>query len=152
MNNIMEYFLGGLLITCVRIVHPVLVTHLAHETSTALFRRHAFERFENPIGIPSHSPGLRGTSYPGSLSVKPPQPQRGCGQSVPDRGQDIGRNAVGVVSISERAPKVGVARQPWAGGRNPFGIVRGHILASCAARSFKNPPPAQPATGNAKSQ
>ena len=80
------------------------------------------------------------------------QPQRGCGQSVPDRGHDLGRNAVGVVSISERAPKVGVGRQPWAGGRNPFGIVRGHILALCAARPFKNPPPAQPATGNAKSQ
>ena len=106
----------------------------------------------NPNGIPSQSPGLRGTSYPGSSSVKPPQPQRGCGQSVPDRGHDLGRNAVGVVSISERAPKVGVGRQPWAGGLNPFGIVRGHILALCAARSFKNPPPAQPATGNAKSQ
>ena len=148
----MEYFLGGLLITCVRIVHPVLVTHLARETSTALFCRHAFARSENPNGIPSQSPGLRGTSYPGSASVKPPQPQRGCGQSVPDRGHDLGRNAVGVVSISERAPKIGVARQPWAGGLNPFGIVRGHILALCAARSFKNPPPAQPTTGNAKSQ
>ena len=125
----MEYFWGGLLITCVRIVHPILVTHLARETSTALFCRHAFARSENPNGIPSPSPGLRGTSYPGSPSVKPPQPQRGWGQSVPDRGHDLGRNAVGVVSISGRAPKVGVGRQPWAGGRNPFGIVRGHILA-----------------------
>ena len=148
----MEYFLGGLLIMCVRIVHPILVTHLARETSTALFRRRAFAPSENPNEIPSQSPGLRGTSYPGSSSVKPPQPQRGCGQSVPDRGHDLGRNAVGVVSISERAPKVGVGRQPWAGGRNPFGIVRGHILALCAERPFKNPPPAEPATGNSKSQ
>ena len=148
----MEYLLGGLLITCVRIVHPVLVTHLARETSTALFCRHAFAGSENPNGIPSPSPGLRGTSYPGSSSVKPPQPQRGWGQSVPDRGQDLGCNAVGFVSISERAPKVGVGRQPRAGCLNPFGIVRGHILALCAARSFKNPPPAQPTTGNAKSQ
>src|SRR5437660_225150 len=124
----MEYFWGGLLITCVRIVHPILVTHLARETSTALFRRHAFARFENPNGIPAQSPGLRGTSYPGSSSVKPPQPQRGYGQSVPDRGHDLGRNAVGVVSISERAPKVGVGRQPWAGGRKPFTIVRCHTL------------------------
>jgi len=45
---------------------------------------------------------------------------------------DLGHNAVGVVAISECAPKVGVARQPWAGGRNPFGIVRGQILALCA--------------------
>src|SRR5213075_1661093 len=29
-----------------------------------------------------------------------------------------------VDAISESAPKVGVARQPWAGGPNPFGIVR----------------------------
>ena len=120
----MEYFLGGLLITRVRIVHPILVTRLARETSTALFRRHAFARFENPNGIPAQSPGLRGTSYPGSSSVKPPQPQRGYGQSVPDRGHDLGRNAVGVVSIPERAPRVGVARQSWAGSRNPFGIAR----------------------------
>ena len=28
-----------------------------------------------------------------------------------------------VESISDHAPKVGVVRQPWAGGRNPFGIV-----------------------------
>src|SRR5438477_7710425 len=68
----MEYFLGGLLITRVRIVHPILVTRLARETSTALFRRHAFAPSENPNGIPPQSPGLRGTSYPGSSSVKPP--------------------------------------------------------------------------------
>src|SRR5437016_4327050 len=40
------------------------------------------------------------------------------------RAPDLRRNAVRVDSISERAPKVGVARQPWAGGPNPFGIVR----------------------------
>src|SRR6266516_555703 len=125
----MEYFRGGLLITCVRIVHLILVTHRARETSTALFRRHDFAPSENPNGIPSQSPGLRGTNYPGSLSLEPPQPQRGCGQSIPARAPDLGHNAVGVVSISERAPKVGVARQPWAGSRNPFGIVRGHIPA-----------------------
>src|SRR5438309_282975 len=53
-------------------------------------------------------PRVARNELPGSSSVKPPQPQRGCGQSVPDRGHDLGRNAVGVVSISERAPKVGV--------------------------------------------
>jgi len=139
-------------ITCVRIVHPILVTHRARETSTALFRRHAFAPSENPNGIPPQSPGLRGTSYPGSSSVKPSQPQRGCGQSIPARAHGLGHHAVGVVSISERAPKVGVARQPWAGGRNPFGIVRGHILALCAERPFKLPARAEPPTGNGKSQ
>ena len=33
--------------------------------------------FENLKEIPSQSPGLRGTSYPGSSSEKHPQPQRG---------------------------------------------------------------------------
>ena len=37
---------------------------------------------------------------------------------------DLSHDAVGVDSISELAPKVRVARQPWAGGPNPFGIVR----------------------------
>jgi hypothetical protein len=35
-----------------------------------------------------------------------------------------GHNRVAVVFISEREPKVGVARQPWAGGCNPFGIEK----------------------------
>jgi hypothetical protein len=30
----------------------------------------------NPNGIPAQSPGLRGTSYPGSASKKHSQPQR----------------------------------------------------------------------------
>src|SRR5713101_2874136 len=34
----------------------------------------------NPKGIPPQSPGLRGTSYPGSSSNTHPQPQRGCDQ------------------------------------------------------------------------
>jgi hypothetical protein len=70
----------------------------------------------NPNGIPSQSPGLRGTSYPGLSSIKRPQPQRGCGHSVPARAPDVGHNAVGVVSISERAPKVG-AGAPTLGWR-----------------------------------
>ena len=37
---------------------------------------------ENPNGIPSQSPGLRGTSYPGSPSVNHFQPQRGYGHSA----------------------------------------------------------------------
>jgi len=34
---------------------------------------------ENPNGIPSQSPGLRGTSYPGKGRFASQQPQRGCG-------------------------------------------------------------------------
>ena|SRR5439155_7330944 len=35
-----------------------------------------------PQGAVTRSPGLRGTSYPGSPSNNCPQPQRGCGQSL----------------------------------------------------------------------
>ena len=60
------------------------------------------------------SRGVR-MAYSKSSSNKPLQPQRGCGLSVPARASDLGHNAIGVVSISERAPKVGVSRQPLAG-------------------------------------
>src|SRR6266487_5543384 len=66
----------------------------------------------NPNEIPSQSPRM---------------PPRGCDPSVPARAPDLGHNPVGVVPISERAPEAGVANQPWAGSRNPFGIVRGHV-------------------------
>ena len=36
------------------------------------------ERYRNPNGILSQSPGLRGTRYPGKSSREYPQPQRGC--------------------------------------------------------------------------
>ena len=62
---------------------------------------------KNPNGIPSQSPGLRGTSYPGSSAKKPPQPQRGCDPSAPARALGLGHNAVGVVAPSECQPKVG---------------------------------------------
>ena len=41
----------------------------------------------------------------------------GLRQSTPS-----GRNPVGVGSASDRTPRVGAARQPWAEGHNPFGI------------------------------
>jgi hypothetical protein len=36
---------------------------------------------------------------------------------------------VGIVSITGRAPRVGVARQPWAGGRNPLRIAHSAAVA-----------------------
>src|SRR6185369_8898378 len=78
---------------------------------------------ENPNGIPPQSPGLRGTSYPGSSSNKHFQPQRGCGRCRTFIMRDIRHNRVAVEFISDSEPKVASqARQPWAGGHNPFGI------------------------------
>jgi len=34
----------------------------------------------------------------------------------------IGRNLVEVETFAHRFPKVGAVRQPWAGGRNAFGV------------------------------
>ena len=73
-------------------------------------------RSSNPKGIVSSSPGLRGTSYPGSdapriptptglhqVWVAEPQPRRGC---LP----------------SATFPRVARTSQPWASSLNPFGI------------------------------
>ena len=57
----------------------------------------------NPNGIVSSSPGLRGTSYPG-------RPRWGCTSWV-------------------MFPKVACSSQPWALGRNPFGIRLGEAVA-----------------------
>jgi hypothetical protein len=49
------------------------------------------------------------------------QPQRGCGTGVRRRE---GRNPVGVVFDWRTLPKVAPrTAQPWAGGRNPVGIL-----------------------------
>jgi hypothetical protein len=74
------------------------------------------QRFSNPKGIVSASPGLRGTSYPGwrpaafptptglrLVFTVLPQPRWGC-LRLP------------------RCPRVARSSQPWASGRNPFGI------------------------------
>jgi hypothetical protein len=51
--------------------------------------------FANPKGIESISPGLRGTSYPGSLFNKHSQPQRGCGHFISVDGRDVCHNPAG---------------------------------------------------------
>ena len=74
------------------------------------------QRFCNPKGIVSSSPGLRGTSYPGSrrdrfstptglchVATEGPQPRWGCW-------------------VAAWFPRVARASQPWAWSRNPFGI------------------------------
>jgi hypothetical protein len=77
----------------------------------------------NPKGIASSSPGLRGTSYPGSSFRKQFQPQRGCGLPVFCRGaSESSRNPVGVVIFFGRFPRVARSSQPWASRRNPVGI------------------------------
>ena len=87
--------------------------------------RRAALRSGIPTGFRPRAQGLRGTSYLGVIvrQTSPTATRLRPIRSRP-RAPDLSHNAVGVDSISERAPKVGVARQPWAGGPNPFGIVR----------------------------
>ena len=74
----------------------------------------------NPKGIPSLSPGLRGTSYPGEVVPEFSQPQRGCVsfrlalRAMPQPLQGC--------SPLARPPRVARASQPWAGRCNPFRI------------------------------
>ena len=76
------------------------------------------QRFSNPKGIASSSPGLRGPRYPGSrtggfstptglrpASASGAQPRWGCGSVA-------------------RFPRVARASQPWASSRNSVGIQR----------------------------
>ena len=72
----------------------------------------------NADGVPSQSPGLRGTSYPGLNPINRSQPQRGCGQRIASSRH----NPVGVAPSARRFPKVARPSQPWAEGHNPVGI------------------------------
>jgi hypothetical protein len=74
------------------------------------------ERFCNPKGIVSSSPGLRGTSYPGFqvrwFSTPTGLRQVSNGKPQPRWGS----------LFCARFPKVARSSQPWALSRNPFGI------------------------------
>ena len=87
----------------------------ARRKSRVPINREKDARLCNPKGIESFSPGLRGTSYPGSQAAwistptglgrvsAEPQPRWGCWPSA-------------------TFPRVARSSQPWALGRNPFGI------------------------------
>ena len=72
----------------------------------------------NPEGIVSSSPGLRGTSYPGSAGQKQINPNGVAGVFAVKKPQP----RWGWENFAPRSPKVARASQPWALRRNPFGI------------------------------
>src|SRR5712671_1865096 len=72
----------------------------------------------NPNGIESSSPGLRGTSYPGLGVINPNNPNGVASRLGDERPQP----RWGWKKSGRRSPKVARASQPWALGRNPFGI------------------------------
>jgi hypothetical protein len=82
-------------------------------------------------GVPSFSPGLRCTRYPGTTSPHKFQPQRGCApcdaRPTPPDG-----TALRFDSSSAPVPRGGLISfgQPWAGGRKPVGLVDSGINAT----------------------
>jgi len=79
-------------------------------------------RLPNANGVPSSSPGLRGTRYPATPAPHEFRPQRGCAPCdvFPTNRTEPHCGSIPPPSI----PKVGLIAfdQPWAGGRNPVGI------------------------------
>jgi len=69
---------------------------------------------ENPKGIPSQSPGLRGTSYPGESELGNDNPNGVAPGLRP--------NPVGEDEAEDTLPRVARSSQPWAVRRNPFEI------------------------------
>jgi hypothetical protein len=85
----------------------------------------------NPKGIPSLSPGLRGTSYPGLLSRTVFNPERVAARRrfVASRGRSgqMLQPLQGWRILASITPRVARASQPWAGGYNPFGIEKRQV-------------------------
>src|SRR5260370_16898872 len=69
----------------------------------------------NPKGIPTQSPGLRGTSYPGFIALDPANPS-----GVAASGCQRGYNPVGVEAQHSRFHKLARSSQPSAEGPHPF--------------------------------
>ena len=80
----------------------------------------------NPNGIPSQSPGLAHSPYPGNAAPRKSQPQRGCGS----KGLTRLATPLGLKSFLPRLPRVARSSQLWALLRNPFGIRRVRLLHS----------------------
>src|SRR5258708_7702687 len=77
----------------------------------------------NPEGIPSLSPGLRGTSYPGlRFSEDQPTPT-----GLYQTDASTGATPLGLRPIWNGFPRVARASQPWAELCNPFGIARARV-------------------------
>src|SRR5437899_136634 len=71
----------------------------------------------NPEGLRDKAKDCELASYPGYTA-----PVRANPIGVVSEGVERGHNPVGVETRFARFPRVARSSQPWAGGRNPFGI------------------------------
>lgn len=79
----------------------------------------------DPNGIPSHSPGLRGTSYPGFTVTGHPNPNGVASSRAVSR---MAATPLGLMGISHDVPRVVALLQPWAECRSPVGAKMRDIL------------------------
>ena len=103
-------------------------------------------RAPNPNGIPSQSPGLRGTSYPGS-TVKQISNPNGVASFV---ARQSATTLLGLRGMLHRIPRVARSSQPWAGGHCPVGAnpIHGPGYRRRYAEFLKRDFPRLPLTGN----
>ena len=97
-----------------------------------LTRRLSKQTVLYPKGIPSYSPGLGGTTYPGKHAQQTSNPngvaprsshnRRSINQSRVSEMTSADTTPLGLNSFSNQFPRVGRASQPWALWRNPLGI------------------------------
>ena len=81
----------------------------------------------NANGVPSVSPGLRASRYPGTGSKKRANPE-GVESIVPLTLED--ETLSGFVPLFATEPRVARGAQPWAEGWNAVGVRRAFILNS----------------------
>jgi hypothetical protein len=77
----------------------------------------------NANGVPSRSPGLPRSGYPGvAVMMLPPTPTG----LRPPMGRGVDGTPLGFDVIGDDLPRVGArsSRQPWAGGPNAFSVRR----------------------------
>ena len=77
-----------------------------------------------PTGFRPKAQGCEGRATLGHRPTNIPNRNAVAANSFPSGHVTFATTPLALFPFPARTPKVGVTRQPWAGGRNPFGIVR----------------------------
>jgi hypothetical protein len=133
-----------------KIARHFSAVHYPQSLGSELVRtsRFALPLSQNPNGIPSHSPGLRASRYPGKRPHRMINPNGVVYSSfLPTSNlclsldlffsmfcnnarRSSGHNPVGVAMFIRSFPRVARCAQPWAMGRNPVGILKRQDLCT----------------------
>ena len=96
----------------------------------------------NANGVPSQSPGLARSAYPGSTAQTILTTPTGL---RPTTGRDASGTPLGFDGIGRGVPRVAPAAQPWALGQNPVGVRRDWCRSAATSAepvAPHEPPPA----------